>query len=195
MTLFLAGHETTAQMLAWTWYLLGENTAVEARLHEELREVLNGRPPGPADFAKLPYLYAVMHEVLRMYPPAYIIARTSIEPFQIGGYDFPAGATVLMSQWVMHHNPRYYEDPDTFRPERWLEGLADRLPAGAYFPFGDGPRRCIGQSFAMLEAAIVIGALAQRFQPRLVPGHPVIPEPLVTLRPRHGIRMTLQARN
>lgn len=195
MTLFLAGHETTAQMLAWTWYLLAENPNAEARLHEELRAVLNGRSPEPSDFAKLPYLYALMHEVLRLYPPAYITARTSIEPTQIAGYDFPPGSTMLMSQWVMHRDPRFYDDPDTFRPERWLEGLADRLPAGAYFPFGDGPRRCIGQGFAMLEATIVIATLAQRFQFRLVPGYPVSPEPLITLRPRHGVRMTLHSRS
>jgi cytochrome P450 len=181
-------------MLAWTWYLLGENPAVEARLHEELQNVLNGRSPEPADFPKLPFLYAVMHEVLRLYPPAYITARTSIEPCQIGGYDFPAGTTILMSQWVMHRDPRYYDDPDAFCPGRWLEGLADRLPGGAYFPFGGGPRRCIGQGFAMLEAATVIATLAQRFRFRLVPGHPVVPEPLITLRPRHGIKMTLHAR-
>jgi cytochrome P450 len=155
---------------------------------------LNGRPPQPTDFAKLPYLYALIHEVLRMYPPAYITARTSIEPSEIGGYDFPAGATILMSQWVMHRDPRYYDDPESFRPERWLDGLEGRLPAGAYFPFGDGPRRCIGQGFAMLEAAIVIGTLAQRFQFRLVAGHPVVPEPLVTLRPRHGIYMMVHGR-
>jgi cytochrome P450 len=194
MTLFLAGHETTAQMLAWTWYLLGENPAAEARLHEELHGVLGGRAPEASDFARLSYLRAVMSEVLRMYPPAYITARTSIEPCRIGGYDFPAGSTMLMSQWVMHRDPRFYDDPDTFRPERWLEGLEDRLPAGAYFPFGDGPRRCIGQGFALLEASLVIGTLAQRFQFRLVPGHPVVPEPLITLRPRNGIRMTLHAR-
>lgn len=194
MTLFLAGHETTAQALAWTWYLLAENPAAEARLYEELRSVLNGRPPEPSDFSKLPYLYALLHEVMRLYPPAYITARTSIEQSQIGGYEFPAGSTILMSQWVMHRDPRYFDDPETFRPERWLDGLADRLPAGAYFPFGDGPRRCIGQGFAMMEAAIVIGTLAQRFQFRLVPGRPVVPEPLVTLRPRHGIHVTLRAR-
>jgi cytochrome P450 len=193
-TLFLARHETTAQALAWTWYLLAENPAAEARLHEELRGVLNGRPPEPSDFPKLPYLYALLHEVLRLYPPAYITARTSIETSQIGGYEFPASSTLLMSQWVMHRDARYFDDADAFRPERWLDGLADRLPAGAYFPFGDGPRRCIGQGFAMMEAAIVIGTLAQRFQFRLVPGHPVVPEPLVTLRPRYGIHMKLQAR-
>lgn len=194
MTLFLAGHETTAQMLAWTWYQLAENPEAEARLHEELRVVLEGRSPEAADFPKLPYLRGVMNEVLRLYPPAYIIARTSIEACSIGGYDFPAGSTMLMSQWVMHRDGRFFEDPDTFRPERWLDGLGNRLPAGAYYPFGDGPRRCIGQGFALLEAAIVIGTIAQRFKFRLAPGQAVVPEPLITLRPRNGIRMTLQAR-
>jgi cytochrome P450 len=194
MTLFIGGHETTAQMLAWAWYLLSEHPAAEERLNEELRSVLGGRIPEAADFGKLPYLQAVMNETLRLYPPAYIMARTSIEPCELGGYEFPAGTTMLMSQWVMHREARYYEQPTEFRPERWTEGLASRLPAGAFFPFGDGPRRCIGQGFALLEAAIVIGTLAQRFRFRLVPGHPVVPEPLVTLRPRHGMRMTLHAR-
>jgi cytochrome P450 len=195
MTLFLAGHETTAQMLAWTWYLLGENPSAEARLHEELHGVLGGRPPEVAELPRLPYLQAVMYESLRLYPPAYLLARTSIEPCEIGGYDFPAGSTFVTSQWVMHRDARFYDEPDAFRPERWLDGLAQRLPAGAYFPFGDGPRRCIGQGFALLEAAIVIGTLGQRFRMRVVPSHPVAPEPLVTLRPRYGIRMTLRARS
>lgn len=195
MTLFLAGHETTALTLAWTWYLLSQNASAETRLQEELRNVLGGRAPEVADLARLPYLHVVVNEVLRLYPPAYLLARTSIAPCNIGGYDIPVGTTVLTSQWVMHRDARYFEEPDAFRPERWLDGLADRLPAGVYLPFGDGPRRCIGQGFALLEAALVIGTLAQRFQFRLVPGHPVVPEPLVTLRPRDGIRMTIQARN
>jgi cytochrome P450 len=195
MTLFLAGHETTALTLSWTWYLLGRNPAVEARLHEELNGVLGGRAPEAADLERFPYLQAVVNEVLRLYPPAYILARTSIAPCSIGGYDFPTGSTMLASQWVMHRDPRYYDEPDAFRPERWLDGLAARLPAGAYFPFGDGPRRCIGQGFALLESALVIATIAQKFQFRLVPGYPATPEPLVTLRPRQGIRMTLQARN
>jgi cytochrome P450 len=195
MTLFLAGHETTAQMLAWTWYALGENPAAEARLHDELRDVLGGRPMEAADFARLPYLQAVMNEVLRLYPPAYIMAREAVEPCEIGGYDFRPGTTIVFSQWIMHRDARYYDDPNAFLPERWLEGLAQRLPAGAYFPFGDGPRRCIGQGFALMEAAVVIGTLARRFRLRLVPGHPVVPEPLITLRPRHGIRMRLHARD
>ena len=195
MTLFLAGHETTAQMLAWTWHALAENSSVETRLHEELSSVLGGRPPQAADLGRLPYLHAVMSEVLRMYPPAYITARTSVEACRIGEYEFPAGSTMLMSQWVMHRDARYYDEADAFRPDRWLDGLAERLPPGAYFPFGDGPRRCIGQGFAMLEAAVVIGTIAQRFRFRAVAGHEAVPEPLVTLRSRRGIRMTVYERN
>jgi cytochrome P450 len=193
MTLFLAGHETTALTLSWTWYLLGQNPAAQTRLQEELRGVLGGRTPEIADLGRLPYLHAVINEVLRLYPPAYILARVAIAPFRIGEYDFPAGETVLLSQWVMHRDPRYYDDPDAFRPERWLDGLADRLPPGAYFPFGDGPRRCIGQGFAMLESALVIATIAQRFRFRPVPGRTVSPEPLVTLRPEHGIWTTVHS--
>jgi cytochrome P450 len=119
------------------------------------------------------------------------MAREVIEPVQIGGYEFTPGTTIVMSQWVSHRDPRFFDDPEAFRPERWLDGLASRLPAGAYYPFGDGARRCIGQGFALMEAAIVTGMLAQRFQFRLVPGQIVATEPLVTLRPRHGIHMTL----
>ncbi len=195
MTIFLAGHETTALTLAWTWYLLSENPVAETRLHEELRGVLSGRAPEIRDLERLPYLLAVVNEVLRLYPPAYLLARTSIAPCNIGGYDFPTGTTVLASQWVMHRDARYFDDPDAFRPERWLDGLMGRLPAGAYFPFGDGPRRCIGQSFALMESALVTATVAQQFRFRLVPGHPVVPEPLVTLRPRNGIRMIVEARS
>ncbi|HEX4004415.1 MAG TPA: cytochrome P450 [Candidatus Acidoferrales bacterium] len=194
MTLFIAGHETTSQMLSWTWYALSQNPAMEERLYDELYEVLAGRAPGVADLQRLPYLQAVMNESLRLYPPAYILARMAIEPCQIGGYDIPLGSTILLAPWVTHRDPRFFDDAETYRPERWLDGLAQRLPAGAYFPFGDGPRRCIGQGFALMEAAIVIAMVAQKFRFRLVPGHEVVPEPLVTLRPRHGIRMTLHMR-
>src|SRR5215469_528182 len=191
MTLFLAGHETTALTLGWTWYLLSQHPESEARLHEELRGVLSGKPPQVSDLARLPYLEAVIYEVLRLYPPAYLLARLAIAPFSIGGCDFPAGETVLLSQWVMHRDPRYYEDADAFRPERWLSGLSERLPPGAYFPFGDGPRRCIGQGFAMLETALVIGLIGQKFRFRMAPGHAVTPDPLVTLRPKQGIWMAV----
>jgi cytochrome P450 len=194
MTLFLAGHETTALTLSWAWYMLSENPAAEARLHEELHGILAGRAPELADFERLAYLRAVVNETLRLYPAAYIVARTSVAPSTIAGYDFPADTTMIMAQWVMHRDPRYFDDPEVFRPERWLNGLENRLPAGAYFPFGDGPRRCIGQGFALLESALVLATIAQKYRFKLVPGHPVIPDPLVTLRAKHGIRMTFHAR-
>jgi cytochrome P450 len=194
MTLFLAGHETTALTLSWTWYLLSQNPAAEARLHEELAQVLGGRPPQVEDIPRLPYLDAVIREALRLYPPAYILSRTAIEPFELGGYQFSKGVTVLMLPWILHRQARYFDEPEAFRPERWLDGLTERLPTYAYFPFGGGPRRCIGQGFALLEAALLVGVIAQRFRFRLEPGHPVVPEPLITLRTKHGIRMEIQAR-
>jgi cytochrome P450 len=194
MTLFMAGHETTALTLSWTWYMLSENPAAEARLHEELQRVLGARPPEVADLERLPYLRAVVSEVLRLYPAAYILARTSIAPCTIGGYDFPTDTTFIMSQWVMHRDARYFDAPEKFRPERWLDGLENRLPAGAYFPFGDGPRRCIGQGFALLELGMVIATVAQRFRFKAVPGHRVVTDPLVTLRAKYGIRVSVHAR-
>jgi cytochrome P450 len=192
MTLFLAGHETTALSLSWTWYLLSENPAAEARLHQELQDVLGGRPAEAGDLEKLPYLNAVVHETLRLFPPAYMMARLNVEPLQFGEYEIPPGRTILASQWVMQRDARFFEQPEKFLPERWLDGLMERLPAGAYFPFGDGPRRCIGQGFALLETALVVAALAQEFQFRLTPGYPIVPEPLITLRPKFGIEMKIQ---
>jgi cytochrome P450 len=194
MTLFLAGHETTALLLGWTWYLLAENAASETQLFEELRSVLDGRPPQVSSLMKLPYLQAVLNEALRLYPPAYITARTSVEPFSVGGYDFGPDTTLLMSQWVTQRDTRFFAAPEEFRPERWLNGLAGEISSGAYFPFGNGPRRCIGQGFAMLEAALVVATIAQKFRFRVVPGYRVEPEPLVTLRFRHGLKMKIQAR-
>jgi len=194
MTLFVAGHETTALSLVWTWYLLSENPEAEARLHDELRSVLGGRPAEVSDLEKLPYLNAVVHESLRLYPPAFIMARMNLETVTVGGYEIPPRSTLLASQWVMHRDPRYFEQPERFLPERWPDGLESQLPPGAYFPFGDGPRRCIGQGFAQLETALVIAAIAQKFRFRLTKGFPVVPEPLVTLRPKYGIEMTIEAR-
>ena len=194
MTLFMAGHETTALTLSWAWYLLSKNPAAETRLHEELRDVLAGRLPTISDLGRLPYLRGVVNEVLRLYPPAYVLARTSIATCTIGGYDLPAGSTIILSQWVTHHDPRFFADADAFLPERWLDGLEDRLPAGAYFPFGDGPRRCIGQNFALMEVVLVMATIAQKFQFRLATARKIIPDPLVTLRPRNGIPMRIDAR-
>jgi cytochrome P450 len=192
MTLFAAGHETTALSLSWTWYLLGENPAAEERLHEELRGVLGGRPAEVSDLERLRYLNAVILESLRLYPPAYMLARMNVETVHLGGYEIPPRSTLLASQWVMHRDPRFFEQPEQFIPERWLDGLESRLPPGVYFPFGDGPRRCIGQGFAQLETALVVAAIAQKFRFHLTKGFPVVPEPLVTLRPKYGIEMTIQ---
>jgi len=194
MTLFTAGHETTALTLSWAWYLLSQNPSAETRLYEELRFVLAGRPPSIADLGQLPYLRGVVNEVLRLYPPAYVLARTSIAPCTIGGYDLPIGSTIVLSQWVTHRDARFFNDPNAFIPERWLDGLEDRLPAGAYFPFGDGPRRCIGQNFALMEVLLVLAVIAQKFQFRLASGQKIVPDPLVTLRPRNGIRVRIDAR-
>ena len=194
MTLFTAGHETTALTLSWAWYLLSKNPSAETRLYEELRVVLAGRPPSIADLGQLPYLRGVVNEVLRLYPPAYVLARTSIAPCTIGGYELPIGSTIVFSQWVTHRDARFFNDPNAFIPERWLDGLEDRLPAGAYFPFGDGPRRCIGQNFALMEVVLVLATIAQKFQFRLASGQKIVPDPLVTLRPRNGIRMRIDAR-
>ncbi len=195
MTLFIAGHETTAVTLGWAWHLLAQNPGVEQRLADELRAVLSGRTPSMDDLPRMPYLDAVIREVLRLYPAAYIIQRTSTEPIELGGYHFPANTTVLMSQWVMHRDPRYFDAPEEFRPERWLTGIADRLPAHAYFPFGGGPRRCIGQIFALTEAALVMATLAQNFRFVESDGTNVATEPLITLRAHGGIPMTLEKRS
>jgi cytochrome P450 len=194
MTLFLAGHETTALALGWTWYLLSENPQAEGKLHEELDAVLHGNPATVADLERLPYLQAVMRESLRLYPPAYMMARANITPVTVGDYEIPAGTTILSSQWVTHRDSRYFEEPEAFRPERWLDGLEERLAGGTYYPFGDGPRRCIGQGFALLEVALAIAAIAQKFRFTLVPGARIEVEPLITLRPRYGIPMRIEAR-
>jgi cytochrome P450 len=199
MTLFIAGHETTAVTLGWTWHLLSQNPRVEQKLHAELDSVLHGAAPSLDQFRQLPYLDAVIHEAQRVFPAAYIIQRTCNEPVTLGGYSFPRGTTFLMSQWVLHRDPRYFDSPDEFHPERWLDGLADRLPAFAYFPFGGGPRKCIGQAFAQMELAIVVSLLAQRFRFVRDPSangrsSQIALEPLVTLRARHGIPLVLHSR-
>jgi len=194
LTFLLAGHETTALALSWTWHLLGQHPEAEARLHEELDRVLAGRTPEFGDLRDLAYTDRVIKESMRRYPPAWCVARTVIKDFEIGGYRIPAGSNVVMSQWVMHRDPRYFPEPEKFDPDRWLSERSQKLPRFAYFPFGGGPRQCIGNSFAMMEATLLLAAIAQRFQLRAVPGDPIIPVPSFTLRPKHAIRMTLQAR-
>jgi cytochrome P450 len=187
MTLFLAGHETTANMLSWTWYLLAQHPEVESKLLDELRSVLGGRPPTAADLPRLRYAEMVLTESLRLYPPAYVIGREALQPCTVGGYELPRGGTVLMSQWVVHRDPRHFDAPESFRPERWADGLARRLPKFAYFPFGGGPRVCIGNSFSLVEGVQVLAAVVPRFRFTLVPEVAVVAWPSVTLRPRHGV--------
>lgn len=194
MTLFLAGHETTANALSWTWYLLAEHPEADAALVAELERVLGGREPTDEDLPRLSLTRAVLSESMRLYPPAWIVGRRCLEDEVMLGYGLPAGSNLLMSQWIVHRDGRHWPNPEQFRPERWLDGSTEQLPKYAYFPFGGGPRRCIGESFAWTEGMLALAAIARRWRPRLVPGHPVEPQPLITLRPRHGIRMRLERR-
>jgi cytochrome P450 len=192
MTLFAAGHETTANALAWTFYLLSEHERVRERVLAELAEVLAGRAPTVEDLPKLPYLDWVVSESMRVYPPAWTQGRFTQEEFSLEGYTFPRGTVVMVSQWVMHHRADVWGDPEVFRPERWDPERGQKPPQGAYFPFGMGPRICIGMPFAQLEARLLLATILQRFSPRLVAGWPVVPRPRVTLRPKYGIQMTLE---
>jgi cytochrome P450 len=194
ITLFLAGHETTAIALSWTWWLLARHPHAEGRLHAELDSVLAGRAPQMEDLPKLPYTDKVISESLRLYPPAWGMPRLAVEDVQVGGYTIPRGCGVSISQWVVHRDPRWFESPLEFRPERWEGDLLKRLPRFAYFPFGGGPRQCIGNSFALMEAALSLATIAQKYRFRIVPGHPVVPLASITLRPKHGVRVVLEQR-
>jgi cytochrome P450 len=194
ITLFLAGHETTASTLSWTWWLLAQNPAVEAKLHAELDSILGGRPPSFDDLPKLAYTGHVITESLRLYPAAWGMARLAAEDHEVAGYPVKKGMGVAMAQWVVHRDPRWYDAPEKFQPERWEGDLLKRLPRFAYFPFGGGPRQCIGNSFALMEAALLLATIAQKFRLRLVASHPVVPLASITLRPRHGVRVLLESR-
>jgi len=194
ITLFLAGHETTASTLSWAWWLLALNPAVEKKFHEELDVVLGGRAPTVEDLPKLPYLGHVLTETLRLYPTAWGMARLAAEKHEIAGYPVQPGYGVAFAQWVVHRDPRWFDAPLEFRPERWQNGLAKQLPRFAYFPFGGGPRQCIGNTFALMEASIVLATVAQKFRFTLVPGHKVEPLASITMRPRNGVRVRLTQR-
>ncbi len=194
MTLFIAGHETTAVALSWTWYLLSRHSHVRDQLEAELDEQLGGRRPTVEDVPRLRYAELVITEAMRLYPPAWSQSRETLEPCVIGGYPVARGTVLVLSQWVVHRDPRFFERPDAFEPERWADGLARRLPRFAYFPFGGGPRQCIGSTFAMMEATLLLATIAQRFRLEVPPDHQVIPWPAVTLRPKGGIPATLHQR-
>ena len=194
ITLFLAGHETTASSLSWTWWLLARNPAVEAKLHAELDHVLSGRAPALEDLPRLPYTGNVITESLRLYPPAWGLARVAVENHELAGYPVKKGMGVAMAQWVVHRDTRWYDAPEEFRPERWEGDFIKRIPRFAYFPFGGGPRQCIGNAFALMEATLVLATVAQKYRLRLVPDHPVVPLASITLRPRYGVRVILELR-
>jgi cytochrome P450 len=192
MTLFLAGHETTALALSWTWYLLAQHGVMADKLRAELERVLGGRSATPTDLPRLRYTECVIQESMRLYPPVYAIAREAIRNCNIGGYHVAAGTTIFMSQWVVHRDSRFFSDPETFRPERWTAGQATSCPRFAYFPFGGGPRICIGNTFAMMEAMLILATVARKYNATLLPGPPVFPKPFVTLRPSRPIYMRLE---
>jgi cytochrome P450 len=194
ITLFLAGHETTASTLSWTWWLLARNPRVEAKLHAELDAMLGDRAPTLDDLPKLAYTGHVITESLRLYPAAWGMARLAVEDHEIAGYPVTKGMGVAMAQWVVHRDPRWYDAPEEFRPERWEDDLLKRLPRFAYFPFGGGPRQCIGNTFALMEATLILATIARKFRLRLAANHPVVPLASITLRPRHGVRVTLESR-
>ncbi|HYO59024.1 cytochrome P450, partial [Archangium sp.] len=193
-TMLLAGHETTATTLSWVWAMLEQHPEVEARLHSELDEVLGGRLPGVEDLPRLDYTRMVVEETLRLFPPAYILSRSVKEDDVIGGYRIRAGTAVDISPWLTHRHPEFWEEPEAFRPERFSPEQVARRPRFAYFPFSGGPRQCIGNSFALMEAQLILASVAQRFQLRAAAGGPPVPVPLVTLRPKGGLPMRLQRR-
>jgi cytochrome P450 len=194
MTLFLAGHETTALTLAWTWYALASHPEEEAKLAAEVHSVLGDRPPSVVDLPRLRHVERVVLESMRLYPPAYMFGREARADCLIGDYPVPRGMTILMSQWVVHRDPRFWVRPDEFLPDRWIDGPAG-LPKYAYFPFGGGPRQCIGNTFALLETSLVLAAIAQRYRFTVAKGQKVVPWPTFTLRPQNEIKAVLERRS
>jgi cytochrome P450 len=195
MTIFLAGHETTANALTWTWYLLSQHPDVEARFHAEVDAALGGRVPTVDDMPRLPYTRMVLAESMRLYPPAWIVGRRALGPFDVRGYTIPGRSIVLLSQYLMHRDARWFPDPARFAPERWTPERQAERPKFSYFPFGGGPRVCIGEQFAWMEGVLLLATIAQRWRLRLVPGHPIALQPIITLRPKHGVKMSVVDRD
>jgi cytochrome P450 len=194
MTLFLAGHETTALTLSWAWYLLARNPDIEEKFHAELDEVLGGKLPALADMPRLKYTEKIAKESMRLYPPAYGVGREAIEEFELGGYRVPAKSQLFMFQWVTQRDPRFFTEPERFYPDRWTEEFNNSLPKYAYFPFGGGPRACIGNYFAMMEIVLLLATIGQRFRFSLLPDHPVSLMPAMSLRPADGIKVVVANR-
>ena len=195
LTLLLAGHETTALTLSWTWYLLAQHPEVEQKLFAELDQVLAGRAATVDDWPRLKFTEMIALESMRLYPPAYVIGREALVDCAIGGYAVPRGMTLMMPQWVVQRDSRFFDEPERFRPERWGEEKMKSLPKFAYFPFGGGPRVCIGQQFAMMEMVLILATIAQKFHFRMQPGASVTPLPTFTLRPTPGIPAVIEAQD
>jgi cytochrome P450 len=196
MTLFLAGHETTAIALSWACYLIAQNPRVETELTEELQAVVGDRVPTPDDLPQLRYTEMVLKEAMRLYPAVWGIGRKALKECELGGYRVPAGSNIFILQWRTQRDPRFFPDPEQFDPERWREDpiRSGKIPRFAYFPFGGGPRVCVGASFAMMEATLLLAMMQQKYHFENVPGHPIELLATVTLRPKHGIRMITQRR-
>lgn len=194
MTIFLAGHETTALTLSWAWYLLAQNPETEKKFHAELDDELGGRLPTMADMPRLKYTEMIAKESMRLYPPAYALGREAINDCEIGGFRVPAGAQVFMFQWSTQRDARFFPEPETFAPERWTPEFSAGLPKYAYFPFGGGPRACIGNYFAMMEVILLLATIGQRFRFSLVSDHAVSLMPAMSLRPANGIKVTVDRR-
>lgn len=194
-TMLMAGHDTSATTLTWAWYLLSQHPEAEEKMHRELDAVLGGRPPTMADLPKLPYTANVLNETLRLYPPSYVIGRTALLEDRIAGYDIPRGANVYLMPYVTHRRTDFWERPLAFEPERFDDERSRGRPRYAFIPFGGGPRRCLGESFAEAETRLVLATIGQRYRPVLCADQPVEPRPLVTIRPRYGMRMRLVPRS
>ena len=194
MTIFLAGHETTALALSWSWYLLATHPEVEKKFHAEIDEVLQGRTPTVEDMRRLPFTEMIAKETMRLYPPAYAIGREALEETEIGGFRVPKKSQLFVFPWVTHRDERYFENPDSFDPERWTPERAEQIPKYAYFPFGAGPRQCIGNYFAMLEIVLLLATIGQRFRFSLAPDHKVEVLPVLSLRPKDGIKVMVEER-
>ncbi|HVN63092.1 MAG TPA: cytochrome P450 [Candidatus Binataceae bacterium] len=192
LTLILAGHETTATALSWTFHLLTQHSDVREKLEAELNTVLGGKPPSFADLRNLSYTGMVIDETMRLYPSVWAIGRSPLEDDEVNGFRLPKKSMILLSQYVTHRHPKFWDDPDRFDPERFSAERSQGRPAYAFFPFAGGPRKCIGYLFALTEANLILAAVAQQFRMRAVPGHPIELQPLVTLRPRYGIKVTLE---
>jgi cytochrome P450 len=194
LTIFLAGHETTANALTWAFYLLSQNPGIAARMHAEIDKAIGNRVPGFDDLSALKYVEMVFAEAMRLYPPAWALGRKAIKGFHLDPYEIAPGSIMLMSPYVMHRDPRYYSEPERFDPDRWRPEAVSQRPKFSYFPFGGGARLCIGERFAWMEGVLLLTCLAQKFNPQLVHGHPVETKAVITLRPKHGMRMILTPR-